>query len=719
MRASTVGRAAILSRLVLTGLILVAASSSEASEVRFFSVSSREVLLDGNLEGVGVDSLGVLRLAQRVARVGEVAEPFVFSASRHPEGWVLGTGNSGRVLLLTPEGALSTLLEADEPTIFATAVDDDGVVWAGGSPGGRLYKLADGEPEVFYDTGDTYIWAIEPDGAGGLWIGTGTEGRVHRVSPDGGGQVVYDVDDVHVRSLLVLADGRVLLGTAAEGLILMLEPDGSARTLYDSGLSEIVSFAAGPNGMCYAAAIRSEAGFLEMGTVQGNGAAEGGVTVSVLEEGAPLNQASNGTNGVRTQVLRFPCTGGVMETVWSFQDETVYDLLWAGERLWIGTGQEGKVFSLEDGDLVLEKELTERQVVGLVPDEHGPALATTNAAALYRVLAEQEQSGVYTSPVLDAGEIAEFGTLHWRGQTSGSGGVRFALRSGMSGEPDRTWSEWSAASSGVEIGLDDVASGRYLQFRLELISASPSPSVSEVTISYRQINLAPRIASLDVLDAGQVLVPNNFNPASQVFEPVSPDKDGIFTILAPEIERDSQRLKPLWKRGYRTLQWVAEDPNGDSLSYRLEFRPEADDSWFPIVEDHPDTYFSFDATVLPDGVYRFRVTASDAVGNGDDEGLETMRTSGPVAVDHTPPVLGKVVRQGSDVRFEVRDALNALRLAEYSLDGRTWQPAAPVDGLLDGLRERFELDVDTTVRLVLFRTMDSFFNLASFDLTGR
>ncbi len=114
------------------GAALLVAAGLMASDVSFFTISSREGFLGGELDGVSADSLGVLRLAQRVARVGELEEPFVFSAARRGEGWVLGTGNSGRVLALTPDGVSSILLETREPTVFAVATDAYGVVWAGG-----------------------------------------------------------------------------------------------------------------------------------------------------------------------------------------------------------------------------------------------------------------------------------------------------------------------------------------------------------------------------------------------------------------------------------------------------------------------------------------------------------------------------------------------------------------------------------------------------------
>jgi hypothetical protein len=437
--------------------------------------------------------------------------------------------------------------------------------------------------------------------------------------------------------------------------------------------------------------------------------------VTVVEQEGATVTVSNGAAGPRSKVLRFPCSGGVIDTLWTFTDETIYDLLWAKGRLWIGTGQDGKLFSFDEGTVVLEQDVDERQIVAVMRDDKGPALATTNAAALYRVLDETENRGIYTSPTLDAGEIAEFGTLHWRG---GEGGrIRFAFRSGMSSDPDATWSSWGASTAGQEVSLADVPLGRFLQFRAELASESPSPTLTEVTVSYRQKNLAPVIRKLEVLSAGEVLVPANFNPASQIFEPVSPNREGIFTSLAPERERDNQRLKSLWKRGFRTLKWESDDPNEDDLTYRLDFRPEdAVESWFSIVDSLTDKYLSFDSTVLPDGIYRFRVTASDEVDNGNGRALEGERISGPVAVDHTPPVLGNVVRQGQVMRVEVSDAMNALRQADYSLDGESWISAEPVDGLLDGRRETFEIDSGLEAELVLFRVMDSFFNLTTFDL---
>ena len=83
---------------VVAVVVLAALAPARASEVRSFRMHSLSDFLAGTLEGIGVDALGTLQLSDRVERLSEVGEPFVFTASAHPDGWVLGTGNSGKVL---------------------------------------------------------------------------------------------------------------------------------------------------------------------------------------------------------------------------------------------------------------------------------------------------------------------------------------------------------------------------------------------------------------------------------------------------------------------------------------------------------------------------------------------------------------------------------------------------------------------------------------------
>ena len=711
-------------------LSLAALAPGLAAEVRFFRLHTRDAFLGGTLDGLSVDPLGTLRLADRASRLAAIGEPFLFAGAPHPEGWVLGTGNDGKVMLVDRSGEVHTLFSAPEPEVFAVWADPDGTVFAGTSPDGKVYRISGGEAEPFFDPGETYIWAIARSAAGHLLVATGTEGRLWQVDAKGSGEVVFDSEDTHLRSIKLLPGGDLLAGTAGEGLILRIDPTGRARTLYDGAQPEVAALASGPDGWCYAVLLASEASFTDLkkkgGTAtkseetvaEGDGAAATVTVVAEGEQGGSAGSRPSGFAGARSELVRISPDGRV-ESVWKFTDETAYALLWHRDRLWVATGQEGKLFSFRDGDMVLEKDVDERQVVALLTDDPGPAFATTNAAALYRLSSESERHGTFTSPALDAEQISSFGSLRWRGRLPRGAKVSFSARSGMSASPDANWSEWTDPAAGREVALASLAFGRYLQWRAEVESAdSVSPEISEVAVSYSQGNLPPSIESLTVLEPGEILVPTSFNPANQVFEPIHPNRDGIFTTLDTGTPRADQRYKTLWKRGYRSLRWTAEDPNDDELIYDLSFRADSGaDEWLPVADKLDKDHYGFDATALPDGLYRFRLRAADRAESSLDQPMVASEVSQPVLIDHTPPAVVEVERRDGGLRVELADAWNPLRSAELSADGGAWRQLKAVDGLLDGQREVLLVDQPAEARLLLLRVTDAAFNTLTFDLT--
>ncbi len=742
-------RRARFKALAVGALLAAAVLPARGTQVKIFQARSQAAFLAGTLEGVSVDALGRMQLAPKVDRVASVSEPFLLSAAVLPDGWVVGTGNAGKVLRIDRKGAVSELFTAPEPEVFAVWADPDGTVYAGTSPKGKVYRIPSkgGKAGVFFDPGETYIWVLARAADGSLLVGTGTQGKLFRVDSKGKGSVLYDSDDTHIRSLAPLPGGDVIAGTAGEGLILRISPDGRARTLYDAQEPEVVSLAAAPDGTCYAAVIASEASLVDQAKDQapapaaappGRGAAKGGqpqVSVSVEQVETPTVTAGRGKRGgaqaPRSEILSIS-PAGVVESLWSFTDDTVYNLLWQNGNLWVATGLEGKLYRWADQQMLLEKDVDERQIVAVLPGDPGPVFATTNAAALFRVTRGTEASGTYTSPALDTEQVARFGTFSWQGEVPPGGAVRFSFRSGVSAEPDRTWSSWTEPREGTEIPLTGLPRGRFVQFRAELRTGESSrknggsPRIYETELSYRQENLSPKIASLQVLDPGQILVPANFfNPANQVFEPAHPNREGIFTRLTPAGDEDSGgRNKMLWKLGYQTLRWTATDPNGDDLVYDLSFRPASADGgkegdWLDVVKDLKDDHFSFDAQSLPDGIYRFRLRASDLPSNDPDTALVAERVSDPVVIDHTPPELVKVEkdRDGKLLRVTVRDALSPLREAVASVNAQEWKPVQAADGLLDGRTETLLIAPAKPGDLLLLRVTDAAHNVTTFNLT--
>lgn len=730
-------RVALWVALLLIGPWPVGAAGS--GDVRFFEISSREEFARGTLDGMGIGPLGSLSLADRVERTAEIEAPFLFAIARAPRGWVVGTGNDGKIESIDATGKVTDLYDAPEPEIFAVWVDPDGTVFAGSSPEGKVYRIRDGHAEVYFDPGQTYIWGLARSTDGSLLVATGTEGKLYRVTAKGRGSVLFDSDEPHIRSLLPMPGGRVLVGTAGAGLIIDIGPDGKGRTIYDADQPEIVALTAAPDGTIYAAAIASEASLLpapqrpapkgkdeqeeddaKQQAEQNQDEAKGQVTVIVQAESAARPAPRAGAvKGPRSAILRVS-PQGVVTQIQDLDDATVYALLWSRDRLWIGTGQEGKLYTWRDDQLVLAKDVDERQVIGLAADDPGPVFVTTNSAALYRVVASSERHGSYTSPTLDADQISAFGRLHWLGDLPHGAHLRFAFRSGMSAEPDATWSDWTQPAEGNDVSLAGTPRGRYLQWRAEFDAADGrSPVLRQVQISYQQENLAPEIERLAVSEPGVVVVPAGFNAGDQVYEAWHPDRDRMFTSLRSTGDNDSQRFKTLRRAGYRSLRWKADDPNDDDLTYELDFRPEASTHWLTMAENLEDPVYSFDTTALPDGWYRFRLRAFDRKAGSEDaaERQEASRVTPPVLIDNTPPELGKVSREGGQLVVQVEDRWSPIRAARFSVDAGKWRGAEAVDGLVDGRHEALRVPLPKSGQLLLLQVEDAAHNVATFDLS--
>ncbi len=724
--------------IVLPGLLSTLwAAAAGASEVKIFRTDSQEAVLKGTLEGLAVDPLGGIELARRLERLASIDEPFVFSAAALGDGWVVGTGSSGKVLRLGPGGEVAELHAAAEPEVFAVWADDDGTVLAATSPDGRVTAISNGEAEVVFDPEDRYVWDLARDAEGRLLVATGLAGRLYRLGADGKAEVLYESPDSHVRAIAALPGGGVLLGTAGQGLIVRLGADGAAATLHDAVHPEVLDFAVAPSGRAYAAVLASEASLVDLSATAvapsaekpGESAGEAKVTV-VVQGQETVGSRSATFTGPRSVVLEISPEGKV-EQIAAFQSETVHALLWQDGGLWIGTGQEGRLYRWSDRRLVQQATLEDRQIAGLVAGPAGVAAVTANASALYRLHPDSETEGTFTSAVLDAAQAARFGSFLWHGVQPRGAELEVALRTGMSAVPDATWSPWidggavrCAGCGGgdgrdQELALGEVPHGRYVQWRSRLRrGGAEGPRLESAELSYRQENLRPRITKLEVLDPGQILVPASFNPQNQTFEPWSPNREGIFTTLRLEASSNGEgRLKNLWKKGYRTLQWTAEDDNGDPLVYRLDFRPDEErDAWLPMVEEIKETQYGFDSTVLPDGVYRFRLRASDGAGRWREEALADEKESESVVIDHTPPALVSSERRDGAIVLELADALSPIRDVAVSVDAGEWRPAQAADGILDGRRETLRVEVPAAARLVLLRASDAAHNVITFKL---
>ncbi|HEY0170223.1 MAG TPA: hypothetical protein VGB98_04155, partial [Pyrinomonadaceae bacterium] len=366
----------------------------------------------------------------------------------------------------------------------------------------------------------------------------------------------------------------------------------------------------------------------------------------------------------------------------------------------------------DDGRDTLLLQSSEDQISSFVVRGSDVFVASSNQGKLFRLGGEAQAEGTYESPVRDAKFVASWGRVWWRGR----GQVELQTRTGNTERPDMTWSDWSVpyrdpAGAGVA-----SPRARFIQWRAVLRSAAGSDArVEGVSVSYLPRNVAPEVLQIQLLPVGIAL-----QPAMQV--PVDPniEASGIDpALIGPQPQIPPRRL---FQRGAVSLQWQAEDRNGDQLLYSVYYRPVGENTFHMLKENVRDNFFSIDGATLGDGRYVFKVVASDAPENSLGQALSGERVSEPVEVDSTPPVVRAAgePQAGPDgrarVRFTVEDASGRLRRADVSVDSGEWRVVFPEDGIADGPRESYALDVPLSgagEHTVSLRAIDGSGNVSS------
>ena len=716
---------------VLISLILSSAPQARAGGPVVWETNSRAELLNGDARGVSVTDTGALMLAPRLTQVFDTEQAYVWSTTADASGNVfLGTGHDGRIFRVGADGRGQLLYDAAELDVTALAAGRDGALYAGTSPDGKVYRVTtDGRAEVFFDPPDRYIWslALLPDGA--LAVGTGDTGRLYRVRAAGAtpeASVLVDLNETHIISLATDREGNLVAGTDPGGLVLRVTPDGKAFALFDSPLREVHSLAVAADGSVYALALSDAATSPRPATpaastsaqAVGGGAVSGTVT-TIDETGAqvaqltgqqPQARSRNELQGARSAVFRLGTDGG-SDILWSSPTVTAFAVAAAPQGgVLVGTSDKGRIYSVtDDGRDTLLVQSSEDQISAFVVRGRDVFAASSNQGKLFRFSAEPVAEGTYESAVRDARFVASWGRVWWRGR----GAVELQTRTGNTERPDVTWSEWSAPYKDPAGTAVSSPRARFIQWRAVLRGAGGEGAarIEDVSIAYLPRNVAPEVLSIQTLPVGVALL-------SAVQAPVDPNLEAAG--LDPSVVGVVAQIPPrrTFQRGAVSLQWQAEDRNGDQLEYTVYYRAAGEQNFHLLREKLRDNFISVDGATLGDGRYVFKVVASDAPENALGQALSGERVSEPVDLDSSPPVVrvegapqagaGGAAR----VRFTVEDARGMVRRADVSLNSGGWLAVFPEDGIADSPRESF------LVELPLPGAGEHIISLRAFDAGG-
>ena len=684
--------------LALPIALSLAASIASAGETQWWVTDSPADYAKGEARGIVVRPDGALEMGPRAESFPVESLGVVWSLAVLKDGSVALGGDRGRIARWTSSGGVRIWSRVASGQVLSLAASGDGVV-AGTGPDGTIWRIGGrGDTTRVVRTGERYVWGLAPGPGGSWYAATGTKGRLLRVE-NGKTRVIVDTDESNLSVLLSDGKGGVWAGGDSKGRVFHASADGAVRTVFDASEDEVRGLAVGPDGALYAAALSASAVSDEDRDTEGPTPAKSAVA------------------GGRANVYRIvPDSSSTLW--WTSPQPFVFALASTREGVVAATGNRAGVYRIERANGASQwLAPPQGQVTALATAPDGAVwAATSNGAALWRLGPQPATRGEIQSPVLDARRIAGFGRVLVHGETRGSR-VSVRTRSGNSDPPDTTWSAWEGGAvpeAGLRVGSPP---GRYLQWKLELEGGTPR--IGSVETSWREQNLAPRIEEVLVSPQAQGFQAGESQPRVEPVTQVLPGGQKVeFSLPAATTPRQLRDL-PMFARGLRTITWRATDPNGDALRYKVEMRREGEQEWIKLGADLEASAFTWDTNAIPDGRYRVRVTASDAVANPLGEERSDQVESAPFGVDNTPPVVealeARPAPRAVSVEGRARDGQSPLTRIEASLDDGDWRALTPDGGFADqpelGFHGRIG-DVEPGEHVVAVRAVDSAGNTA-------
>jgi sugar lactone lactonase YvrE len=676
--------------------VIILSAAAFASGPSVWSVNSRSEVLKGDARGVSIDQDGTITLAPKLVEVFKTEQSYIWSSAVDAAGNVfLGTGGDGKVFKVDANGMGGLFTDLAEMNVTSLVIGRSGEIFAGTSPDGKVYRIdTSGKAEIYFAPKEKYIWslAVMPDGS--LVVGTGDGGKLYKVkaanaTPES--SLMFDTSEMHIISLATDKRGNLYAGTDSNGLVMRFGPDGKPFGLLDSPLREIHYISIGPDGSIYVLALGESVSIPKPDAAAAAPTGEN-KTVSADKPG-PLNpeppaKSRYDLTGAKSAVYRILPDGGT-DILWASTTVTGYSLYahQTGNGVLLGTSDKGRIYNIgSDGRDTLVLQTDANQISTIQSAGSSLIVTSSNQGSLFRFGPETVAEGVYDSSVLDAKGTATWGRIWW----NGAGGVSIQTRTGNTEKPDETWSSWSSALTDPKGAQVASPQARYFQWRASLRAANAS--LSEVNVAFIARNIAPEVLSINVLPTNVGLAAN---PPQQIdpnieLNGLDPQVFGIPNVAVPP--------RRVYQRGATSLQWTAEDRNGDKLIYDVYYKEIGDANFKLLRGELTDNFLAIDGQSLADGRYIFKIVARDTPSNPLSLALSGEKTTEPIDIDNTPPIVtatgtGQITGEKARVVFDALDSASYLTRAEYSVNGGEWMAVYADDGISDSPKERYSVEI--------------------------
>ena len=518
------------------------------------------------------------------------------------------------------------------------------------------------------------------DKAGNLLVATGEDAFIYSVTPAGKSAILFDAEENHVRTLLVTED-ILYAGTSGNGFVYRFDANDDPFVIFDPQMEEVNQLVLGNDGYLYASAFGQAMAAPTPRPSQNQQQKNNtnGTSNSTSDDAALSSQAINlesvvRSSGAPTSLFRIS-PDGYAKDLWLGSDEKIQSIFVHGDDILVGSGKTGKILSVNnDGDLSIILENGETHVTSFLKNKKEHIIFTTsNLGRVYQIENTRADTATFISETIDAGLVAQWGTLTVKSNKA-AGSSKFYTRSGNTEQPSQTWSEWAPVEKDGEIFRIKSPHARFAQWKCEL--DNQNAEIDRVTLGYIQKNLAPTISSIIIHR------PNDF------YEVKSNSKNQKGIIFPATLPNKQTR------KGFRTVDWLFEDPNFDALSFDLSYRRIGSALWRKMATDLEVNVHAWDSAQMADGEYEIKVRASDKHSNPENQTLTGERVSRSFIIDNSGPIINTGNKKQANVlTVRINDERTLLGKVQISIDASEWSDIYPLDGIIDSKDETFEIEL--------------------------
>ena len=363
-------------------------------------------------------------------------------------------------------------------------------VYAGTGPSGQIVRIGpDGKAKVFCETGDSYVWALAVDPqAQTLYAGTGPKGRIYQIDADGKASVLlHDQAGTHPVPGLRPRTARSTPAPTRAAWSIASTPRARASCFTRPPRPEVRAACCAADGVYAGTSAAGRKRVAAGGTAMPSpwspprpGRPSRDLVSRRREDGEPASDWPQqvGRQGLRSGQghshagparsdrsarTRSTASAPTARPRAVPREEADAQPAAAGGKLFVGTGMEGQLFEIDEASHERTRDCPARSRPGPLP----PAAARTARSCSAPATPASSMSCRTATP-----PAARSSPKCWTPRSSASGAhsagrptlpagtrVSVAVRSGNVAEPDDTWSDWSAEQTDRQTGDHRRAAG--------------------------------------------------------------------------------------------------------------------------------------------------------------------------------------------------------------------------------------------------------------------